>query len=264
VRHDDAVPLDHTPRFPLTSTAPAARAVLTVSGADRPGVTARLFSALAAKPEGAPGVEVLDVEQVVVHGHLVLGVVVGSLPDGDRPAAGEADLLAHLGRLAGEVAEAVGVKVDVESASEPEPAVEPAGRPHHVIVLGRPVPPDTVAGAARAIAGIGGNIDAIRRLSDYPVTSFELTVSGAEATALRSALGSVAATTGADIAVEQVGLARRSKRLIVLDVDSTLVRGEVIDELAARAPAWPSWPACRWRCSTRSARPWSSRPAPGR
>jgi phosphoserine phosphatase len=128
----------------------------------------------------------------------------------------------------------MGVSVEVESASDPEPAPA-AGRPHHVIVLGRPVPPDAVAGAARAIAGIGGNIDAIRRLSDYPVTSFELTVSGAEATALRTSLASVAAATGADIAVEQVGLARRSKRLIVLDVDSTLVRGEVIDELAARA-----------------------------
>ena len=151
------------------------------------------------------------------------------------PPADEGTLLAHLGRLATEVAGAVGMSVEVESASNPEPVVAPAGRPHHVIVLGRPVPPDAVAGAAQAIAGIGGNIDAIRRLSDYPVTSFELTVSGAEATALRTALASVAATTGADIAVEQVGLARRSKRLIVLDVDSTLVRGEVIDELAARA-----------------------------
>jgi phosphoserine phosphatase len=62
-----------------------------------------------------------------------------------------------------------------------------------------------------------------------------MTVTGAEATALRTALAEVASATGADIAVEQVGLTRRSKRLIVLDVDSTLVRGEVIDELAARA-----------------------------
>src|SRR3712207_1487684 len=82
---------------------------------------------------------------------------------------------------------------------------------------------------------MGGNIDAIRRLSDYPVTSIELTVVGAEATALRTTLASVASATGADIAVEQAGLARRSMRLIVLDVDSTLVRGEVIDELAAKA-----------------------------
>ena len=97
------------------------------------------------------------------------------------------------------------------------------------------MPPAAVAGAARAIAGVGGNIEAIRRLSDYPVTSFELTVSGAEPTELRTALATVAAETGTDVAVEQAGLARRSKRLIVLDVDSTLVRGEVIDELAARA-----------------------------
>jgi phosphoserine phosphatase len=235
VRHHDGVPLDPTPRFPPASTAPAPRAVLTVSGVDRPGVTARLFAALAQPSDGAPAVEVLDVEQVVVHGHLVLGVVVGSVAVGEDPVAEEAALLAHLARLAADVAAEVGMTVEVESASEPEPVTAPAGRPHHVIVLGRPVPPDAVAGAAHAIAAIGGNIDAIRRLSDYPVTSFELTVSGAEATALRTALASVAAASGADIAVEQVGLARRSKRLIVLDVDSTLVRGEVIDELAARA-----------------------------
>jgi phosphoserine phosphatase len=235
VRHDDRVPLDPTPRVLSASTAPSPQAVLTVSGVDRPGVTARLFSALADASDGAPAVEVLDVEQVVVHGHLVLGVVVGALAVGSEPAAEEATLLAHLARLAADVAADIGLSVEVEAASGGEAVVVPAGRPHHVILLGRPVAPDAVAGAAHAIAGIGGNIDAIRRLSDYPVTSFELTVSGAEATALRTALASVAASTGADIAVEQVGLARRSKRLIVLDVDSTLVRGEVIDELAARA-----------------------------
>ncbi|TFV76624.1 phosphoserine phosphatase SerB [Blastococcus sp. CT_GayMR20] len=224
-------PLDPTPRPLAAPAALPARALLTVSGADRPGVTARLFSALADPADGAPAVEVLDVEQVVVHGHLVLGVVVAALD----PGAEEAALLKHLSGLAADVAAATGVDVAVESASGPEPAPSATGRPHHVIVLGRPVPPDAVAGAATAIAGIGGNIDAIRRLSDYPVTSFELTVSGAEATELRTALAAVAAATGADIAVEQVGLARRSKRLIVLDVDSTLVRGEVIDELAARA-----------------------------
>ncbi|HEY4603681.1 MAG TPA: phosphoserine phosphatase SerB [Blastococcus sp.] len=218
---------------PASPDAP--RAVLTVTGADRPGVTARLFSALAQTADGAPAVEVVDVEQVVVHGHLVLGVVVASLPTDGGPPPGDKELLAHLERVAEEVAADVGLSVTVESASEKDPAPVPAGRPHHVIVLGRPVPPDAVAGAARGIAAIGGNIDAIRRLSDYPVTSFELTVSGAEATALRTELAQVAAATGADIAVEQVGLARRSKRLIVLDVDSTLVRGEVIDELAARA-----------------------------
>ena len=228
--------MDPNPRSQPVPTPHAPRALLTVTGADRPGVTARLFSALA-QADGLP-VEVLDVEQVVVHGHLVLGVVVGALPCGDGTAdeaVDEAGLLSQLSGLAADVSVATGLAVAVESATEDGPVAVPAGRPHHVIILGRLVPPDAVAGAARAIAGIGGNIDAIRRLSDYPVTSFELTVSGAEATELRTAMASVAAASGADIAVEQVGLARRSKRLIVLDVDSTLVRGEVIDELAARA-----------------------------
>ncbi len=226
----------------------APRALLTVTGVDRPGVTARLFSALATGAEGLPPVEVVDVEQVVVHGHLVLGVAVAALPVEGLPveglpvegpvvegSAGEARFLAGLGRLAADVARDTGVRVEVESVSDRDIGGAPSGRPHHVILLGRPVPPSAVAGAATAIAGVGGNIDAIRRLSDQPVTSLELTVSGAGGTELRTALAAVAASTGADIAVEQVGLARRSKRLIVLDVDSTLVRGEVIDELAARA-----------------------------
>ena len=204
--------------------------LLTVTGADHPGVTAALFTALPST--GAHAVEVVDVEQVVVHGQLALGVVVRApaVEPGDT-----AGLLEQLGVLAGEVSTETGMQVTVMvSHGEPTDGID-AGRPHHVIVLGRPVPPTAVAGAARAIAAVGGNIDAIRRLSDYPVTSFELTVSGAGATELRTALGTVAAETGTDVAVEQVGLARRSKRLIVLDVDSTLVRGEVIDELAARA-----------------------------
>ena len=233
MRHDDEVPFppDHQPADAVEGRRP--RALLTVTGTDRPGVTARLFSALAA--DGESEVEVVDVEQVVVHGHLVLGVVVGALVGHGGAEEREADFLARMATRAGEVAAVTGMQVQVESASEAVPAPQRPGLPHHVIVLGRPVPPGAVAGAASAIAGIGGNIDAIRRLSDYPVTSFELTVSGAESTALRTELASVAFTTGADIAVEQAGLARRSKRLIVLDVDSTLVRGEVIDELAARA-----------------------------
>ncbi|WP_336028923.1 phosphoserine phosphatase SerB [Geodermatophilus sp. FMUSA9-8] len=224
------MPLDPTPRVRPDSPSDGPRALLTVTGADRPGVTARLFGALAGDA-GVPPLEVVDVEQVVVHGHLVLGVVVGALP-ADGPVDEDAFLTA-LATLADGVEAATGVRVAVESASDRRAAV--SGRAHHVTLLGRPVPPSAVAGAATAIAGVGGNIDAIRRLSDHPVTALELTVSGAEATALRTALAAVATATGADLAVEPVGLARRSKRLIVLDVDSTLVRGEVIDELAARA-----------------------------
>ena len=226
---DDRVTDDRVTDAPQRTAPPhLAGALLTVTGPDRPGVTARLFAALAGL---VATVEVVDVEQVVVHGQLVLGVVVRSLPAPSGPSA----LLDQLAEVAADVSAATGVHVAVERDDRPAPDPQSDVRRHHVIVLGRPVPPEAVAGAARAIAEVGGNIDAIRRLSDYPVTSFELTVSGAEGPRLRRGLARVAAETGADIAVEQVGLARRSKRLIVLDVDSTLVRGEVIDELAARA-----------------------------
>jgi phosphoserine phosphatase len=232
VRHDGLVTDAAAPApIDLPPVSAPAGALLTVTGADRPGVTATLFAALAAAA-GDP-VEVVDVEQVVVHGQLVLGVMVSGTEPGDAGA-----LAGRLAPIAADVAARTGMQVTVEPAgdvpAEAAPATERAVR-HHVIVLGRPVPPAAVAGAARAIAGVGGNIEAIRRLSDYPVTSFELTVSGGGSTELRTALATVAAETGTDVAVEQTGLARRSKRLIVLDVDSTLVRGEVIDELAARA-----------------------------
>jgi phosphoserine phosphatase len=224
VTNRTAVP---APIDPSGTDPTPAGALLTVTGPDRPGVTATLFAAL--QSSGAEPVEVVDVEQVVVHGQLVLGVVVREAGTTD------AGVLVHrLRPIAADVAGRTGMRVTVEPTAEADSALERSVR-HHVIVLGRPVPPAAVAGAARAIAGVGGNIDAIRRLSDYPVTSIELTVSGAGSTALRTALATVAAETGTDVAVEQAGLTRRSKRLIVLDVDSTLVRGEVIDELAARA-----------------------------
>ena len=117
MRHDDAVPLDPTPRAPESLTGPAARALLTVTGEDRPGVTARLF---ARAGRGGRPVEVLDVEQVVVHGHLVLGVVVGSLA-ADGPAADDAALLARMTGVAEAVAADTGMRVQVESATEPAP-----------------------------------------------------------------------------------------------------------------------------------------------
>jgi phosphoserine phosphatase len=77
-------------------------------------------------------------------------------------------------------------------------------------------------------------VERIVRLSRYPVTSYELLVAGAELDELRRQLGAVAADEHVDVAVQQAGLHRRAKHLIVLDADSTLLQGEVIDLLAAR------------------------------
>jgi phosphoserine phosphatase len=191
--------------------------LVTLTGRDRPGVTSALFGALA-----EADVEVLDVEQVVIRGRLVLGAL---LTTGNAEAV-------LIGRVA-EVAASLGMDLDVSTGRGDDPPRAP-GR-SHVSVLGAPLRPAALAGLAGRIAACGANIDRIVRIAAHPVTAVELEVSGAEPAALRRAMAGEAVAQRVDVAVERAGLHRRAKRMIVLDVDSTLVQGEVIDVLAARA-----------------------------
>jgi phosphoserine phosphatase len=85
------------------------------------------------------------------------------------------------------------------------------------------------------VAATGANIDRITRLACYPVTSIRLELSGADADVLRPLLAAAAARLRVDVAVERAGLHQRAARLVVMDVDSTLVQGEVIEMLARHA-----------------------------
>jgi phosphoserine phosphatase len=105
----------------------------------------------------------------------------------------------------------------------------------HVTVIGAPLKASAMAAIAGRIADAGANIDRIERMARYPVTAIELHVSGVETERLRAALVEEAARHPVDVAVQRANLLRRSMRLIVMDVDSTLVQGEVIEMLAARA-----------------------------
>jgi phosphoserine phosphatase len=105
----------------------------------------------------------------------------------------------------------------------------------HVTVLGRPLEPSAIAAIAGRIAASGANIDRIGRLASRPVTCIELEVSGADPVALRTVLARDSVELGVDVAVQRAGLHRRAMRLVVMDVDSTLVQDEAIDLLAARA-----------------------------
>jgi phosphoserine phosphatase len=192
--------------------------LVTLTGRDRPGVTSRLFAGLAAYP-----LSVADVEQVVIRGRLVLGVLLTC----DAPP----DLTAihrHVTRLAADL----GLDAEITAGSR-EPARRRGGL--HVTVLGGRIAPSAIAAVAGLIAASGANIERIGRLAHRPVTCIELEVSGADSDALRSALARESAEWGVDVAVQRGGLHRRAMRLVVMDVDSTLVAGEAIDLLAARA-----------------------------
>jgi phosphoserine phosphatase len=101
-----------------------------------------------------------------------------------------------------------------------------------VTVLGNPLTPTAVAAITGTIASHNANIDRIRQVAEYPVTAIEFEISGASQENLRSALADVARANSIDIAVQRASLDRRGVHLVVLDVDSTLIKQEVIDILA--------------------------------
>jgi phosphoserine phosphatase len=211
---------DPTPEGP-----PPTPVLITVTGPDKPGVSSVLFAVLSRR-----GVHLLDVEQVVIRGRLVLGVLVNAYhdPEGLQEAVEQAMA-------------SVAMQVDVEVGADSNSPAQ-LGSTHVLVVLGRPITARGFTEVARRLAALGVNIDAISRVADYPVTGLELRVSvptdgasGGSDTELRSALSEVAASVGLDIAFERAGLARRAKRLVVFDVDSTLIQGEVIEMLAAHA-----------------------------
>jgi phosphoserine phosphatase len=135
-----------------------------------------------------------------------------------------------------QAAHALGMESEVAIAEVSEPAAPPARASlSHVIVIGRPLRPGALSHVSQVITDARGNIESVTQLSTEPASSLEMIVRAPDATRLRAALVTAADETGVDIAVEAAGLRRRAKRLVVLDVDSTLIQDEAIDVLAARA-----------------------------
>ena len=133
-------------------------------------------------------------------------------------------------------AQALGMEAEVVVADDARAVRRTSGRPRsHVIVLGRPLRPGALSTVAQRIADAGGNIESVTQLATDPVSAVELVASCDDPAGLGAALVQAAEDTGIDIAIEPAGLRRRAKRLVVLDVDSTLIRDEGIDVLAERA-----------------------------
>ena len=198
--------------------------LLTLSGTDRPGVTKTLFAALAAHP-----ITVLDVEQLVVRGRLVLSALVNVETSG----TGNDEIMSRIRQDIRSTAAALEMDVTTVPGAL-EDTVSRRDRVH-VTILGAPLRPDAVSRIAEEIANRGGNIDRIRRIASYPVTAVVFEGSGAELQDLRRALVAAAAEVGVDIAVQESGLDRRGQHLVVIDVDSTLIQNEVIDLIAEHA-----------------------------
>ncbi len=206
-------------------SASSVSVLITVTGVDQPGVTSALFEVLSRHK-----VDLLNVEQVVIRNRLTLGVLVACPDDVAGGTALRDEVTAAIRGL--------GLDVTIERSDDLPVLGEPST--HSIVVLGRPISAQAFGVVAGEVAALGVNIDFIRGVSDYPVTGLELRVSvpaGGAYGQLQTALARVAVAESVDIALEDYSLSRRAKRLIVFDVDSTLIQGEVIEMLAERAGA---------------------------
>jgi phosphoserine phosphatase len=201
--------------FTLWAVSEKSTILVSLHGPDGPGISAGLMAVLAES-----GAEIFDVEQIVVRGRLTLNVLI-AVPG---ESATIRDIL-YFGWTRD-------LHVEFEVV---DPTPTPMKEMHVVTLIGGRVRPEDFGAVAAVIAAGNGNIERIFRLSRYPVVSYELTISGGDIDMIRAGLIETAAASPIDVAIQPDGLSRRAKRMVVMDVDSTLIEEEVINLLAREA-----------------------------
>jgi phosphoserine phosphatase len=196
--------------------------LITMTGQDQPGIIAAVTAHIA-----EAGARIRDIEQTVTHTLLSLSVLI------DFPT-GESDrrpLLKDLLFLAKEL----GLDLDFQVLDEAGYRRKTNSDAYVVTIMGGEVSAAALARVSRLLADHGGNIERISKLTQGQLRCVELLITAPPALEVRGLtrkLLHAGASLGVDIAVQKESLYRRAKRLVVMDMDSTLIRIEVIDELA--------------------------------
>ncbi len=196
--------------------------VVILSGMDRPGITQALLEQIHSL---AIGHAISDMEQVVIHGHLILTLALEISP------LERALVLESLQNYA----QTNGLELSAQEADHHDIENNVSDSTVHITIMGRELTAGPLSQVAAIVRAAGGNIERIFRIAHYPVTALELLVSHVGVDAIKKPLAVIANTTEVDIGVQAGGLHRRAKKLIVLDVDSTLIQQEVIELLANHA-----------------------------
>ncbi|MAY56525.1 phosphoserine phosphatase SerB [Pseudohongiella sp. SYSU M77423] len=209
--------------------------LINITGPDRPGLTAAITGILSRSD-----VNILDIGQAVIHDTLSFGILV-ELAD----ETGKADVLKDLLFKASELDQQV--KFTPVSADDYTQWVSGQGKARHIVtLLARRITAEHIARVSTITARHGLNIDHIDRLSgripeglpaDQGKGCIEFSVRGEaeDPDALRAEFLAIAQELNVDIAFQQDSIFRRNRRLVVFDMDSTLIDAEVIDELAKAA-----------------------------
>lgn len=207
--------------------------LINLSGPDRPGITSQLSSILAKQ-----GVGILDIGQAVIHDNLSLGIL-ARLPETSNPVLQQLLFQAHEWNMQ--------VRFTPITSEDYEEWVSGQGKGRYTItLLGRQITAEQIAKVTSTMATNGLNIDRIHRLSgrisqkDFDKQTracIEFSVRGniAQPAELRRQFLALSSQLDVDIAIQKDNIYRRNRRLVVFDMDSTLIEAEVIDELAIEA-----------------------------
>ena len=194
--------------------------LILLSGVDAAGLTQSLFATLSPF-----AITIIDIEQVVARDRVILTVLISLNPD--HRQAIEDDLNSCAAELGVDIATSFQLQ-DISSIAAKTGLM-------HVVALGNPLAPSAIAAIAAEIAEHGGNIERIHRTASYPVTAIEFVISDVDRQCIREGLAHISNELEVDIAVSPGGLMRWAKKLVVMDVDSTLIQQEVIELLGAEA-----------------------------
>ncbi|MEH6625053.1 MAG: phosphoserine phosphatase SerB [Motiliproteus sp.] len=207
--------------------------LITVAGEDKPGVTSTITSILAKY-----GVNILDIGQAVIHDNLSLGILV-EVPTEAESSPILSDVLFRMHELG------MNIKFEPVLMEDYTRWVDGQGKSRHIItLLARRVTADHIGKVTQIAAEHGLNIDNISRLSgrvhldddaDRTKSCVEFSVRGMPSENLREEFLKLASDLDVDIAFQKDDIFRRNRRLVVFDMDSTLIEAEVIDELAKEA-----------------------------
>ena len=200
--------------------SPAFTGLILVSGEDRPGITQNLMNVLS---EFA--VSVIDIEQLIIRDRLLLTVLITLNEDHAEAVAADLQLLQ----------EKIGLDIAIDFVHHEQLTAD--SEQLNVVIIGESINPAPIAAVADEIGKLGGNIIGIRRTATTPVLAIELNIQipNKSIKDVQRALAKVAITNRIDLAVEPSNRSREAKRLVLLDMDSTLIQQEVIDLLAKHA-----------------------------
>lgn len=209
--------------------------LLNISGPDKSGITASLTGILANYDA-----KILDIGQADIHHTLSMGILIKT--DSDRSGDILKEILFKTRDLQ------VHVSFDIVSEEAYNEWVGRQGKGRYIVtILGREITARQISEVARIISGQGLNIETITRLTgrmpldeeEQPMAKgcIEMSVRGtpADREKMQEDFMHLASELNFDISLQEDNMYRRSRRLICFDMDSTLIRTEVIDELADRA-----------------------------